>query len=71
MLFFYSSDVFVNCSDSDSSSSFYKSFVGFFFKIISHSFPCWTIAGSLSICPSSFHLLSVIVIDNGSVSETW
>ena len=28
-------------------------------------------AGSLSICQSSFHLLSVIFIDSGSVSVTW
>ena len=71
MIFFCSSDIFVNRDDNGSSSSSYKRIAGFLFKVVCHCFLAWQPADSLSVSPSSFHLLSAITIDSGSVSVTW
>ena len=69
VIFFCSLDVFIqgaHYSGSYSSSS--EDLIGPLFKIVPHRLFCRTVRWqSQDVCPSSFHLLSVMVIDSGFV----
>ena len=64
VLFFCSSDVFVNCGDNSSSSSSNKLFVGSFLEVGCYIFPFWAIYWQFQYMPWQFP-------DRGSVSVTW